>query len=92
MEIIGGKANKSNVCVYEFFGTALLLLVLNWSAHQSSLAPVAIALFVGVMMCGRISGAHFNPAVTLAVLITNGGEEEQEGGRDYSIAIRIVLS
>ena len=91
MEIVGGKANKGNVCVYEFFGTALYLLAYNWGGFTSH-APVAIAVFVGTMMCARISGAHFNPAVTLGVLITNGGEGEQAGGRDYSMAIRIVLS
>jgi len=50
----------------EFIGTFFLVLVIGLSGN-----PIAIGciLMVMVYMGGHISGAHYNPAVTLAVLI-----------------------
>ena len=94
MEIAGGKANSSNVFIYEFLGSALLLLTYNWSATFGipNPAPVAIAYFIGYMMCNKISGAHFNPAVTFGIYITNDNKEEANAGRDYKFALKIVAS
>ena len=41
------------------------------SLSQSPLAPLAIgsSLMIMVYMGGHVSGAHYNPAVTLAVLL-----------------------
>lgn len=54
----------------EFIGTFFLVLVICLSGGNF-LAPIAIGavLMVMVYMGGHISGAHYNPAVTLAVLI-----------------------
>ena len=54
----------------EFIGTFFLVLTIGLAVLSGSpLAPLAIgsALMVMVYMGGHISGAHFNPAVTLAV-------------------------
>ena len=57
----------------EFIGTFFLVLVICLSTGNGGnmLAPIAIGavLMVMVYMGGHISGAHYNPAVTLAVLI-----------------------
>jgi outer membrane protein OmpA-like peptidoglycan-associated protein len=56
----------------EFIGTFFLVLTIALAvASGSSLAPLAIAagLMVMVYMGGHISGAHYNPAVTLAVFM-----------------------
>lgn len=56
----------------EFIGTFFLVLTIGLAvAGAGDLAPLAIgsALMVMVYMGGHISGAHYNPAVTLAVLI-----------------------
>ncbi len=59
----------------EFIGTFFLILtivcVVNGAAPDNYLAPVAIgsALMVMIFAGGHISGAHFNPAVTVAVLM-----------------------
>ena len=54
----------------EFIGTFFLVLVICLSGGNM-LAPIAIGavLMVMVYMGGHISGAHYNPAITLAVLI-----------------------
>ena len=54
----------------EFIGTFFLVLVICLSGNNM-LAPIAIGavLMVMVYMDGHISGAHYNPAVTLAILI-----------------------
>jgi glycerol uptake facilitator-like aquaporin len=72
--------------VAELLGTALLLAIVIGSGimgERLAGGNVAIALlgntiatgaglFVLIHMFGPISGAHFNPAVTLAVLIRRG--------------------
>ena len=54
----------------EFIGTFFLVFVICFSGGEY-LAPIAIGavLMVMIYMGGHISGAHYNPAVTLAVLI-----------------------
>ena len=72
--------------ITEFIGTFFLVLVIGMNNYQSMLlsspqiwAPLAIGaiLMAMVYMGGPISGAHYNPAVTLAVMLRkkiSGGE------------------
>ena len=58
--------------VTEFIGTFFLVLTVGLTViGGTSLAPLAIgsALMVMVYMGGHISGGHYNPAVTLAVIM-----------------------
>lgn len=56
----------------EFIGTFFLVLTVGFAVRSGSpLAPLAIgsALMVMIFAGGHVSGAHFNPAVSLAALI-----------------------
>ena len=64
--------------IIEFIGTFFLVLVIGMVSYQGALfgnpqllAPVGIGciLMVMVYMGGNVSGAHYNPAVTLAILM-----------------------
>ena len=61
--------------VYEFIGTFFLVLTIGMvvlePAAPLGFAPLAIGSVLAVMIFagGHISGAHYNPAVSLAVFI-----------------------
>ena len=73
MEVPGGHDNKIFVCLYEFLGAALLIFTVN-ASQSGAFPPIAIglALFAGINMWGAVCGAHFNPAVSIAVFIKEG--------------------
>ena len=52
--------------ITEFIGTFFLVLV---AALTGNAAAIGVTLMVMIFAGGHISGAHYNPAVTLAVLI-----------------------
>ena len=60
---------RMNVLVAEMLGTAVFLSVIYATAIKASnpLAPLAIgaALMTMIFLFGKVSGGHFNPAVTL---------------------------
>jgi len=67
--------------VTEFVGTFFFILTIGFVVlHGSDLAPIAIGsvLMVMVYMGGHISGAHYNPAVTLALMM-RGNTSVKEG-------------
>lgn len=59
--------------ITEFIGTFFLVLTIGLTVNggAGNMAPIAIgaALMIMVYAGGHISGAHYNPAVTLAVLV-----------------------
>lgn len=58
----------------EFIGTFMLVLTVGLNVLGGSKAPVwsiACALMCMIYALGSVSGAHFNPAVTACVMMTN---------------------
>lgn len=71
--------------VAEFIGTFFLVLTVGLNAHQHTvLAPISIGsiLMVLVFSTGSVSGAHFNPAVSLGVLLS---QRDKISGNDAFI-------
>mmetsp|Transcript_26839 Transcript_26839/g.59317 ORF Transcript_26839/g.59317 Transcript_26839/m.59317 type:complete len:493 (+) Transcript_26839:91-1569(+) len=63
----------------EFIGTYFLVLtvglnVLQGSNHHAAVFSIAAALIVSIYALGDVSGGHFNPAVTVAILARNAGD------------------
>jgi len=60
----------------EFIGTMFLCLTVALAAGSSSIAAIAIGcvLMVLVYAGGHVSGAHYNPAVTLAIVVAGRGK------------------
>lgn len=61
----------SHKLITEFIGTFFLVLIIGLSSLAGSMAPVAIGIGLAclVYMGGHVSGAQYNPAVSLAVLL-----------------------
>jgi aquaporin Z len=60
--------------ITEFIGTFFMVLVIGLSINDSQIAPMAPVAVGGILMAmiymgGPISGAHYNPAITLAIWI-----------------------
>ncbi len=58
----------SQKLLMEFIGTFFLVLVVSFTGNPMAIGVVLVAL---VYMGGYISGAHYNPAVTIALWIAN---------------------
>ena len=85
MEVELGKTRTLNLLVREMLGTAMLLSAINVSGGDA--IAVAGTIFAAIMiLAGPLNGGHFNPAVTIGVLISEGVAE------NAAMAIMIIIS
>lgn len=65
--------NKFIVFVYEALGTALLLFAINLQyGFPFGQFGIAFMIFACLLIGGPITGAHYNPAVTIGWYVTEG--------------------
>ncbi|TNV80670.1 hypothetical protein FGO68_gene10959 [Halteria grandinella] len=66
-----GKSGKDLLVIglLEAIGTAILLAAVNFS--KGNPLVVVTGILTGAILSGRLTGAHFNPGVTIAVLISD---------------------
>ena len=90
MEIKGGHMNKLSVLISEFLGTAFVMMAVNWGG-VSDATPQCVGFVVAILIqiFGEISGGHFNPAVTLAVLFKDGKENWM---RNFTFTLIIIIT
>src|SRR6201982_2639345 len=86
-----------NKYVAEFIGTFFLVLTIGCTVvgnGAGTLAPLAIgsALMVMIFAGGHISGAHFNPAVTLGVWLRGKCETKDVPGYMISQIVGAMLA
>ena len=73
---------KLTHCLFEGLGTAIMALTFNWSAQtEDRLGSITGTFFILLLLFGPISGAHFNPATTLSVVIIDSKSTASSGQR-----------
>merc|ERR1719333_1367196 len=81
-------------CVAEFMGTFFLVLTVGLNALGASPATpwsAAAALMCMIFALGDVSGAHFNPAVTLAILCSGRSERTNFTAKDAALYIPVQI-
>ncbi len=56
--------------IYEFLGSALVVMAFNFTF--TSYMMRGFTYFIGWIIAASVSGAHFNPATSLAVYLVEG--------------------
>ena len=70
---------------YEFIGTFFLVAVIN--ATGGSAIAIGLSLFFLLVLGGPITGAHYNPAITIGVLINRS---MLDGEKQNSTLVELV--
>merc|ERR1719172_262076 len=81
-----GEYNLTTKCVSEFLGTYILVLTVGLNVLCNSPAAawsIAASLMSMIYALGNCSGAHFNPAVTLAIVLAGRGKCPPVEGAAY---------
>lgn len=91
-----GKKNTANL-LSEFLGTYMLVLTVGLNVIGASKAPVfsiAASLMCMIYALGNVSGAHFNPAVTLTILLSSNPNCENKNlqSMNTGLAVKYMVS
>lgn len=84
-------ANRSafySALLYEFLGTAVITYSFTMTGKEPFLRSVVyLAMYLFAM---HVSGAHFNPATSLAVYLSEKGFEKRKGNLRYLLLVMLV--
>ena len=70
-------------------GTAMIMTAVNWGGCASATPKcVGLTVFIMAQVFGPISGGHFNPAITLAMMIKH---RHEECGKSIFFGLFIIL-
>ena len=88
---ISWERNRSGylaAIIYELIGSAVLTAAFTLCPQQTPFyrATVYLALYVFAV---HVSGAHFNPATSLAVYLTERGDQKRKNNFRYLITVII---
>ena len=72
MEVDGSNDHKFRVFIYEFFGTAFLIFSILVSGGNMWAVP--FIFFFLIYWANPVTGAHFNPSLTIGVYIAATGK------------------
>ena len=80
--------NKSMIypLVLECVGVALQIITIYFGGGNSFFKFYGFGLLIGYLFASEISGAHFNPAISLAIYLWEGKYKEN---RNYIIAVML---
>merc|ERR1719473_422385 len=79
----------STKCISEFIGTYVLVLTVGLNVLSGSPAgawSIAASLMCMIYSLGNCSGAHFNPAVTVAIMLSGRNACKPAGGGPYILS------
>ena len=84
-----GKSAKDLLTIgtLEAMGTAILLLAINFSGGNACVAVTGI--LTGAVLSGKLTGAHFNMALSLAVYIV---EDEKKKKSNLPLLFVLIIS
>lgn len=83
---MGKRRGFYQALVYEFIGSAIVTWAFNIGAKDNSTR--AVAYFIGYLFAVNVSGAHFNPATSLAVYLTE--KDSKDKNLRYLIAVMVM--
>jgi glycerol uptake facilitator-like aquaporin len=84
-----GKSKKDLLVIgiLEGIGTAILLVAINFSGGNPMI--VTTGILTGAILSGRLTGAHFNPAVTIGVMVA---EDSSKFRKNLPLAFVMIIS
>lgn len=84
-----GKTVKQliTIAMLEAIGTAILLIALNF--NHGNAAIFVTGIFTAAILSGRLTGAHFNTAVTIAVFIA---DDTKKWRKNIPLALVMIIS
>ena len=83
--LIEGKRHYFWICLYEFLGSVIFLLGINFASGNALI--IGMSFFIASVLTGKVNGAHYNMSVTIAVYII-----ERKWLKNIRIALIIIIA